>query len=115
MRINVKGKNGAVPDTFKKYAEKKVNKLTRYFHSVRTADLEQTLERGVHIVELCVEGDGVFLRSQDRSNDMLAAVDSVVNKMERQIKRFKSKLRHDHDRHMPSKSDVAALATPEEE
>ena len=60
---------------------------------------------------LSVEGDGVFLRSEDRANDMYAAVDSVVNKMERQIKRFKSKLRHDHDRFSPSKGAVADMVS----
>ena len=108
MRINFKGKNGAVADALKTYAEKKVHKLTKYFHSVSIADLEQATERGLHIVELSVEGDGVFLRSEDRCNDAFAAVDNVVNKMERQIKRFKSKLRHDRLGHLLQRTPIEA-------
>src|SRR5258708_10502033 len=111
MRINVKGKNGAIPDGFKKYAEKKVTKLGKYFRNVQSAALEQSLERGLHRVELIVEGDGVFLRSEDRCNDMMAAVDNVVDKMETQIKRFKTKMRHDHQRPGPVKAAVAVAAT----
>src|SRR5215470_9219345 len=108
MMINVKGRNGAVPDAFKSYAEKKVNKLGKYFRNVQSAAMEQNLERGLHRVELMVEGDGVFLRSEDRCNDMFAAVDNVVDKMEAQIKRFKNRMRHDHQRPGPVKEAVAA-------
>src|SRR5258708_34062457 len=110
MRINVKGKNGAIPDGFKKYAEKKVTKLGKYFRNIQSAAMEQSLERGLHRVELIVEGDGVFLRSEDRCNNMLAAVDNVVDKMETQIKRCKTKMRHEHQRPGPVKTAVAAGA-----
>ena len=107
MNIQIKGRNGAVPDALRSYAEKKVGKLSKYFRSVQSAAVEQALERGLHRVELMVEGDGVFLRSEDRCNDMFAAVDNVVDKMERQIKRFKNRLRHDHQRPGPIKEAVA--------
>jgi putative sigma-54 modulation protein len=107
MDIQLKSRNGAVPDRLKAYAEKKFNKLGKYFRKVNSVSMEQALERGLHRVELVVEGDGVFLRSEDRCNDMFAAVDNVVNKMETQIKRFKNRLRHDHQRPGPVKAAVA--------
>jgi putative sigma-54 modulation protein len=99
MQVSVRGKNGAVPEALKQYAEKKVGKLERYFRSVQSAKVEQSTERGgLHIVEICLEGDGVFLRSQERCNDVYAAIDNAVNKMERQAKRFKTRVRHGHQR-----------------
>ena len=107
MRLSIKGKNGAFPDALKSLAEKKISKLERFFHGQINANLEQYSERGQHIVELNLEGDGLLLRSEDRSNDLHAAVDTVVNKMERQVKRFKTKQRHGHQRPGPVKEVVA--------
>jgi putative sigma-54 modulation protein len=98
MDLSVRSRNGAVPDNLRRYAEKKVQKLTKYFRSVQSAELEQAIERGQHVIELNVAGDGIVLRSEDRANDMLAAVDSVINKMERQVKRYKTRLRDAHQR-----------------
>src|ERR1044071_8136864 len=121
MLINVKGRNGAVPDAFKSYAQKKVSKLGKYFRNVQSVAMEQNLERGLHRVELMVEGDGVLLRSEDRCNDMFAAVDNVVDKMEVQIKRFKNRIRRGHQRPGKVKKAVAAsgglaeTSSPEED
>src|SRR5688500_4544461 len=101
MRINIKNRNGNVTDSLKQYAEKKVRKLSRYFHSIQDVDVVQATERGQHIVELNLMGDGVHLRSQERAADLNAAVDSAVDKIERQLKRFKSRLRHGHDKEIP--------------
>ena len=105
MRINIKNRNGSVADSLKEYAEKKVRKLSRYFHSIQDVDLVQATERGQHIVELNLMGDGVQLRSQERAKELHAAVDNAVEKMERQLKRFKSKLRHGHEKEIPSEAE----------
>ena len=105
MRIHIKNKSGIVADSLKEYAEKRVRKLSRYFHSIQDVDLVQATERGQHIIELNLMGDGVHLRSQERAGDLHAAVDSAVDKMERQLKRFKSRLRHGHEREAPQEEE----------
>jgi putative sigma-54 modulation protein len=110
MQLSVRSRNGAVQDAFRDYAQKKVSKLERYFTRVDSARLEQAVERGMHIVELNVEGDGVFLRSEERCNDMYAAVDNAVEKLERQVVRFKGRKRHGRQRPGPVKESAAALA-----
>src|SRR5437867_4102796 len=109
MRIKVKSRNGAVPEAIKSYAEKKVQKLERYFRRLQTVEMEQESERGLHTFELSMHGDGVSLRSQERCSDPYAAVDGVVEKMERQIQRFKNRLRHEHQRPGPVKEAVAEV------
>src|SRR5437588_13079924 len=104
MRLTIKAKNGAVPDKVREYAEKKVNKLDRFFGSVQSATMEQSAERGQHILQLSLEGDGVHLRSEERSGDLHAAVDAVVDKMERQVKRFKTRRIRGHQRPGPFKA-----------
>ncbi len=98
MRISVTGKNGSLPDALKQHVEKKVRKLDRYFRDLQTIEIEHTLERGQYIIELNLEGDGITLRSEERCHDLYAAVDNAVEKMERQVKRFKTRVRRGHQR-----------------
>src|ERR1051325_1033422 len=98
MKLSFRGRNGAVPEPFKQYAEKKVQRLERYFRDVQSVQIEQAAEGGQHIVELSSAGDGILLRSQQRSGDLNAAVDGVVDKLERQVQRFKTRVRRSRQR-----------------
>ena len=68
MRVTVKGKNVHVTDTLKAYAEKKLQKLNKYFSNIKDAQVTQSIQRNWHIVEVQLEGDGVFLRGEERSD-----------------------------------------------
>lgn len=114
MRLSIKAKSGAVADSLREHAERKVRKLERLFRDLGTADMIQDSERGQHIIELTMEGDGLLLRSQERCPDLFAAVDNVVDKMEKQIKRFKTRVRHDRRRPKPEREAAGALAAIEE-
>src|SRR6266851_5779732 len=92
MRVTVKGKNVHVSDPLTAYVEKKLQKLGKYFSNIKEAQVTQTIQRNWHVIEVQVEGDGVFLRGEDRSPDMYACVDAIVEKLEKQVKRFKGKL-----------------------
>jgi len=92
MRVTVKGKNVHVSDSLKVYVENKLQKLSKYFSSIKEAQVTQTIQRNWYVIEVQVEGDGVFLRAEDRSPDMYACVDAIVEKLEKQVKRFKGKL-----------------------
>ena len=86
MRVTVKGKNVHVSDSLKAYVESKLQKLSKYFSNIKEAQVTQTIQRNWYVIEVQVEGDGVFLRAEDRSPDMYACVDAIVEK------RFKGKL-----------------------
>lgn len=113
MRVNVKGKNVEVTDALEKYAEKKVEKLGKYFPSIKEANVTQSVQRNWHIVEVTLEGDGILLRGEERTDNMYASIDQVVEKLERQIKRFKGKLvERVHPEESP-KQHMAALMEQE--
>ena len=82
MRITVKGKNMDVSDTLQRYAEKKVEKLEKYFHNLKEAVVTQSVQRNWHIVEVTLEGDGIVLRGEERSDNMYTSIDQVVEKLE---------------------------------
>lgn len=114
MRVIVKGKNVDVTDALQRYAEKKVQKLEKYFHSIKEAVVTQSTQRNWHIVEVTLEGDGILLRGEERSDNMYASIDQVVEKLEKQIKRFKGKLIERVHPEEPPKEHVATIPPPEE-
>jgi putative sigma-54 modulation protein len=113
MRVTVKGKNVNVTDALQRYAAKKVEKLERYFHNIKEAVITQSVQRNWHIVEVTLEGDGIILRGEERTTNMYASIDQVVEKLEKQIERFKGKLIERVHPEEPQK-EQAALAAAEE-
>lgn len=96
MKLIVSGKNMEVSDGLKDYVEKKIGKLDRYLPSLTEARVELALEqtkaatqRGV--VQVTLRANGTILRGEERSSDLRAAVDVVVEKLEKQIERYKGK------------------------
>lgn len=94
MNFNIRGRQIDVTDALKEYAEKKLNRLERYFDSPLTSDGLVTLGtiRGLHTVEVTIPLTGVMLRAEDRSDDMYSSIDAVVDKLERQIRKHKTKI-----------------------
>jgi len=92
MQVNVKGKNVQVTDALKRYAEKKVQKLGKRLKEIKEAHVTQSIQRNWHIIEVQLEGDGVVLRGEERTDNMYTSIDQVVDKLEKRIERFKGKL-----------------------
>ncbi len=92
MLIQVKGKNLEVTDALKSYVDKKLRKLEKYFHDIREAAVTMSVSRGMHVVEVQLEGDGILLRGEERrGTDMYGSIDQVVEKLESRVKKFKGK------------------------
>ena len=93
MLIHVKGKHIEVTDALKSYVDKKLQKLEKYFHNIKEASVVLSVQRGMHIVEVQLEGDGILLRGEERrGTDMYGSIDQVVEKLEVRVKKFKGKL-----------------------
>lgn len=93
MLIQIKGRNLDVTDALESYVQKKVRKLEKYFHNIKEATVVMSVQRGMHMVEVQLEGDGVLLRGEERrGTDMYGSIDQVVEKLETRVKKFKSKL-----------------------
>lgn len=112
MRISVKGKNAKVSDELQLHVERKVSKLDRYLDNIMEAKVELANEStrsaaDQHRVQLTITRNGVLLRAEERGEDFYTALDAVLEKMHKQIRRFKDK-RHDKHKEGPS---VAAGAT----
>lgn len=93
MQIVIKGKNVEVTPALRAYAEKRVSKLDRYFDEPNlTAQVMMRVERELHVVEVTVQVDALLLRGEERTGDMYASIDGVLEKLERQIKKYKTRI-----------------------
>jgi len=98
MKLSVQGKNVDVSDWMLDYIDKKIGKLDRYLPSISEAlvevseqDTRSAKDRQIVQVTLSIKNDKALLRAEERSGDLTAAVDSVLDKLYRQISRYKGK------------------------
>jgi putative sigma-54 modulation protein len=112
MAVIVKGRNTVVSPAVKAYVEKKIDKVTRQFKAVGDIQAVLKVENGKHIAEITVPAKGVIFRAQESTKDMYASIDLVVEKIERQVHKYKTKLmkrKYNNFREVPD----AAGAEPE--
>jgi len=92
MRISITGKNIEVSEYLQDLVEKKVGKLERYFPKDTEALVTMAVERNRHIVEVTIPFDGGIIRGEEVTGDMYASIDNVLDKLEKQIIRHRTKL-----------------------
>ncbi len=92
MEFVLRGRNIEVTEALKRYVEKKVGRIEKYFDIPLRAQVTLGVERERHIVEVTVPINGMLLRGEEEVDDMYAAIDGVVDKLERQIHKYKTKI-----------------------
>ncbi|GGN93156.1 ribosome hibernation-promoting factor, HPF/YfiA family [Saccharibacillus kuerlensis] len=100
MNFTIRGQHIEVTDALKEYIDKKLGRLDRYFDTppesegLVTLNVLRTAQKGnTNKVEVTIPLPGnVILRAEDRSDDMYTSIDSVLSKLERQIRKHKTKL-----------------------
>ena len=92
MQVSIKGKNVEVTPAMRDYAEKKLPRPQKYCGELKEARVVQSVQKNTHVIEVLLEGDGVLLRGEERSDNMYSSIDLVVEKLEQRVKKFKGKL-----------------------
>lgn len=94
MKLNIRGKNIQLTPAIKAYIEEKIGKIDKYFENsdelsatvvVRIRDIDR-------IVEVTIPVKKLILRAEVSNKDLYAAVDLVVEKLERQIRKNKTRM-----------------------
>lgn len=94
MRFNIRGENVEVTSSLKDYIIKKVEKLEKYFEEAILTEVQVKLnvyEKGSK-VEMTIPVKGLLLRAEEQHLDMYAAIDLIVDKLERQVRKYKTKV-----------------------
>lgn len=92
MRITVSGKNIDITDALKDRVNKKLSKFDKFFGAETEAHATLSVERDRHIFEVTIPFNGIILRGEDATDDMYSSIDNVMEKLERQIRKQKTKL-----------------------
>jgi len=103
MQITITSKNLDITDRLRSYIERKVSKLDRFLPNVDEARVELSVQsarsaKDRHSVQLTLRADRTILRAEERSADMQTSIDVVLDKMSRQMERYKGKRRRTRDR-----------------
>jgi putative sigma-54 modulation protein len=106
MRLQVKGKNVEVTPSIRAYAERKLGKLDRQLADSTQVEVELSEQRNPKIAasqvaEAIVFTKGPTLRACEATSDMKASIDQMVEKLERQVKRYRERRIVDHHRVEP--------------
>ena len=93
MKLNVRGDKLVITDSIKEYIEEKINKLEKYFdNSDIEAKVVAKVANNKQIIEVTIPTNKYTLRAEERNEDLYAAIDLVIDKLERQIRKNKTKL-----------------------
>jgi putative sigma-54 modulation protein len=104
MQLNLTGHHVDVTPALRAYVSEKLQKLERHFDQVTGIHCILTVEKLRHKAEARVNLSGGSLFADAVEDDMYAAVDSLVDKLDRQILKHKEKLTDHHARHANKRS-----------
>jgi len=91
MKLVVQGKNFQVTDDVLKYAEKRLSTVEKFFDNIQELNTIISKERGNIKVEVTLSASGTVIRGESRTPDVFSSIDDVVDKLKRQIKKYKER------------------------
>jgi len=91
MDITVTFRHMEATESLKAYAEEKLSKIKKYFDSPLEAHVVLTVEKFRHQADVTLNADGTRIKAVEETGDMYSAIDQVLDKIEKQVKRHKSK------------------------
>ena len=92
MQLNVSGHHIEVTDALRGYVESKIEKIERHFDLVSDVNCVLTVEKLRHKAEARVNVNGGTIYADNTEEDMYAAIDGLVDKLERRVRKYKEKL-----------------------
>ncbi len=119
LDVQVFGRNMDVTDRIHDYVTKKVSKLDRYLPGIEEARVDVAYVKSARsaadrqVAQITVRGKGFILRSEERADDIIAAFDTALERMQRRIERYKGK-RYRGRGDGRSAAEVVAQETEEE-
>jgi len=97
LEVEIYGRNMEVTERIKDYVDKKVSRLDRYLNGIDEARVDLAYVKSARsaadrqVAQITVRGKGIILRSEERADDIFAALDTALDKLQRQMERYKGK------------------------
>lgn len=114
MTVTVNGRHIEVTDSLKQYATEKFGRLDKYLPKAVQAIITLSVVKKVHHrAEAAIKSNGLLIQASEETDEMYSAIDLLVEKIERRVRRYKEKL-VDH-KHQSNKSEAALSSAPSED
>jgi putative sigma-54 modulation protein len=92
MQVSVTFRHVDPTESLKEFASEKVSRIEKYLHSTCDAHVVLSVEKYMHQADITIKAHGVMMRGKEKSDDMYSSIDRAVDKIERQVKRYRNKL-----------------------
>ena len=92
MRITITARRFKLQENIKNYVQKEILRLEKYFDGIIDCEVILSWEKFHRMAEIKIKVMGTLLTAQDRSDDMKKSIKTTVEKMERQVVKYKDKL-----------------------
>lgn len=106
MEVIITGRHIEVTQPLHDYVTKKLERINKYFEKILDIHVILEVIKKNHEIEIIINANGLTLRSKGLSPDMYASIDQAVDKIEKQIKRYKDKI----VRHKPKSGQISKEA-----
>jgi putative sigma-54 modulation protein len=93
MQVSVTFKNMESSDALKQYVQDRASRLTKYVDRPMESQVTLTVQKFRHIVDVVINADGIRIAGEESHDDMYAAIDLVMDKIERQVKKYRARIR----------------------
>jgi len=109
VHLTLTARHLELTEALKTYVEEKIRRIERYTVKPVSAMVTLMIERYRHIVDISLNIHGAFVQAKGESNEMYSSIDKAVEKIERQMKKYKGK----NQRKKGHIEDVTGQAAPE--
>jgi putative sigma-54 modulation protein len=107
MRLNITARHFKLSESLKHYVENEVRRLKKYYDGIIDIEVILEWEKSHRMVEIKTLVYGTVLTAQDQSEDMKKAINSTVDKLERQILKYKERLKgFEHEKFIDESTSI---------
>ena len=94
VKVSVTFRHTQPTDALKRYAEEKLNKIGKYFYRPLEAHVVLSVDsRDRQLAEVTLQARGMTIHGREQTEDLYSAIDLVMDKVEQQIRKYKTKTR----------------------
>ena len=97
MQTSFTFRNMEAEEWLKDYVDKKLSRIDRYMDKPANATVTLSIEKFRNVAEIKLSARGINLQGREEAKEMTLAIDNVLDKVERQIKKYKQKTRNHKD------------------
>ncbi|MFO7602953.1 MAG: ribosome-associated translation inhibitor RaiA [Gammaproteobacteria bacterium] len=96
MQLNVTGHHIDLTDSLQNYVESKIEKIERHIDNVTNVHVILSVEKQRHRAEATIHVAGANIFADSENDDMYVAIDALIDKLDRQVKKHKEKATDHH-------------------